>query len=101
MGSVTHLQIVFTDASPAGWGAVHEGQTINGPWRDGWGSQHIYVFVYLRAEGCFSSPKALSATVQGSACHIQNRQHSDSCVHQQAGGFGLIHSSVHSEPFMC
>ena len=36
-----------------------------------------------------SSPKALSAAAQGTACHSQNRQHRDSCVHQQAGGFGL------------
>ena len=41
MGSVTHRQIVFTDASLAGWGAVHKGQGINGPWRGRWGSQHI------------------------------------------------------------
>ena len=41
MGSVTHRQIVFTDASLAGWGAVHKGKGINGPWRGRWGSQHI------------------------------------------------------------
>ena len=41
MGSVTHRQIVFTDASLAGWGAVHKRQGINGPWRGRWGFQHI------------------------------------------------------------
>ena len=45
MGSVTHRQIVFTDASLAGWGAVHKGQGINGPWRGRWGSQHINLLV--------------------------------------------------------
>ena len=96
MGSVTHLQIYRRIPSRLGSCTRRSGyqRTL-----EGW----LGVSAYLRvvAEGCFSSPKALSATVQGSACHIQNRQHSDSCVHQQAGWFGLIHSSVHSEPFMC
>ena len=49
----------------------------------------VSAYQLVGAEGGLSSPKPLSAAAQGTACHSQNRQHSDSCVHQQAGGFGL------------
>ena len=49
----------------------------------------VSVYQLFGAQGGLSSPKALSAAAQGSACQSQDRQNSDSCVQQQAGGFGL------------
>ena len=48
LGLLVYRQLVFTDASQAGWGAVHEGCGVNGRWSSRWISQHINV-LELRA----------------------------------------------------
>ncbi|XP_029924002.1 uncharacterized protein LOC115371027 [Myripristis murdjan] len=48
LGPVTYRQLVYTDASPIGWGAVHEGWGANGVWTGRWQGQHINV-LELRA----------------------------------------------------
>lgn len=48
MGPVIHRQVIFTDASPVGWGAVHEGVGISGLWTGPWLARHINV-LELRA----------------------------------------------------
>ena len=49
----------------------------------------VSAYQLVGTEGGLSSHKALSAAAQGTACHSQNRQHRDSCLNQQAGGFRL------------
>ena len=48
LGPVIYRQLVYTDASPSGWGAVHEGCGISGVWTGRWLCQHINV-LELRA----------------------------------------------------
>ncbi|XP_061576587.1 uncharacterized protein LOC133442594 [Cololabis saira] len=43
LGPVVYRQLVFTDASQIGWGAVHEGCGVNNRWSGRWMSQHINV----------------------------------------------------------
>lgn len=43
MGSVTRQQVIFSDASPVGWGAVHEGCGVSGRWSGPWLSRYINV----------------------------------------------------------
>ena len=85
MGSVTHRQSIYRRI-PSRLGSRTQRseyqRTLEGP-------LGVSAYQLVGAEGGWSSPKALSAAAQGTACHSQNRQHSDSCVHQQAGGFGL------------
>ncbi|KAL7376525.1 hypothetical protein ABVT39_009880 [Epinephelus coioides] len=48
LGPVVYRQLVYTDSSSSGWGAVHEGRGINGVWTGRWLCQHINV-LELRA----------------------------------------------------
>lgn len=43
LGAVVYRQLVFTDASLVGWGAVHEGCGVNGLWTSHWVTKHINV----------------------------------------------------------
>ena len=47
LGPVIYRQLVYTDASSSGWGAVHEGCGVNGVWTGRWLCQHIN-FLELR-----------------------------------------------------
>ena len=48
LGLGIYRQLVYTDASSLGWGAVHEGRGVNGVWTGRWLCQHINV-LELRA----------------------------------------------------
>ncbi|XP_053190141.1 uncharacterized protein LOC128373962 [Scomber japonicus] len=43
LGPVLHRQVVSSDASLVGWGAVHEGKGVSGLWHGPWLAQHINV----------------------------------------------------------
>lgn len=62
MGPVTRRQVVFSDASPVGWGAVHEGCGVSGRWSGPWLSRHINV---LELRAAFLPLQLFSPRLQG------------------------------------
>lgn len=62
MGPVTRRLVVFSDASPVGWGAVHEGCGVSGRWSGPWLSQHINV---LELRAAFLALQLFSPRLRG------------------------------------
>lgn len=72
-------EVVTTDASPQGWGAVWQQRSVQGVWCSQWRERHINVLELSGAE-------ALLALSQGKACAHSDGQHLNGVSHQSSGG---------------
>ena len=82
LGPCCHREMLMTDASLMGWGAVLDGRPAQGIWRG-----HLLELAHQlpRNEDCISGPEILPPAVERLPCPSAGRQHIGSLLHRSPG----------------
>ncbi len=91
MGVVSNRKVVTTDAFSLGWGAIMEGQPVNGVWTESVKIMHINCLELLAV---FFGPQTLPPADKRLTYVSKIKQHNSSCVYKQARG--VRSRSLHS-----
>ena len=83
MGIILNMQLVTTDASLLGWGAIHNGKTAKGVWGPELRTMHIN---YLELLAVFLALKRFEPFLRGCHVHVRTDNTTTVCYINKQGG---------------
>ncbi len=85
LGASCRRKTLTTDASLTGWGAILEGRSSQGLWKD----HHLMAHQPSGDVGCVSCSQEFPSRSQGPPCACPLRQHIGGLLHKSPGGFAV------------